>query len=160
MKILMITLAIFTMNLTNAQTNEVKERVLSDVTTEMNIKLSPSTVKCSSAGYGMSFLKVLIPELKDITLFDHRNFGESAPCVAAGACLPMGEFSPTDILGDEQSEETILVNVKLIRVFNINHALKTCDVSLKEKILTTIRGIEFNHQRSDSVISRNFEDCL
>ena len=126
----------------------------------MTIEVSPDTVLCTNVGYGVSFLKVLIPELAPITLLDHQNIGAGAPCVAAGMCGPIGDASPSDILEEDNNEENVEVFIKVYRQDAISHDAQTCTVSLVEQIDVNIRGLAFTHQVSAGLGSRNYQDCL
>lgn len=143
-----------------AQAADVREQLVSDKTSEIIVELNNDTVICSQADYSASFLKILIPQLKDLTVFDHRNFGAGAPCVAAGMCAPFGQSGPLDILNAEKPKEKIKVNVVLKRIFSLNEEKQTCHVSLSEDVTTTVRGIKFFHKRSGSIGERLFSDCL
>ena len=60
--------------------------VLSDVTSPISLLLTEDTVFCSAIGYGLSFLKVSIPQLDQLAHFDHRVEEAGLPCAAVGAC--------------------------------------------------------------------------
>ena len=137
---------------------EVRKVTVRDLTHSMNVVLDESTVLCSAADYSATFLKVLIPQIADVTLFDHRNAGVDAPCIAAGACTDA--LSPATILDSCHPNEQIDVNVALISEYHIDHDQKTCAVSLVERINTEIRGIRFFHTRGGDISSRTYQDCL
>src|SRR4051812_31780390 len=54
--------------------------IVSDRTTTVSTPLNALTVKCSAADYSGPMLKVLVPGLADITVLNHRNSREGAPC--------------------------------------------------------------------------------
>ena len=145
---------------------ESKEKTISKNVAQVEIELNElneQTVLCSAADYGARFLKVLIPALADLTVMDHQNTGAGAPCVAAGMCefTPGdGGFSTTDILDGSAPVAKVDIEVTLTRVFSLDHEKKTCHVSLRENVLTEIRGIEFTHIRHASIGERAFGDCL
>lgn len=149
--------------------SETKETVLSEVTSEVEVELNKDTVKCSQAGYSLPFLKILIPELGNLTIFDHRNFGEGAPCVAAGQCSfqfpgtpntdPFGS-NPDDIIDILKPTETIQIKVTHTRVEFVDDAKEKCTITLREDVLTNVRGVDFRHMRSQSIGQRQVEDCL
>ena len=132
-------------------------RLISDVTTRMTVTLDDSTVLCSSADYSGTFLKVLIPQVADVTLFDHRNFSVNAPCIAAGPCTEV--LSPATILETDDVTEDIDLRVVLSSTAVPNVDLGTCTVTLTEQLFTTIRGVEFFHQRSGLISERQLADC-
>jgi hypothetical protein len=55
---------------------------LSEKTVTLDVAINKWNLKFSRAGYSEPVVKVLIPELADVTLLDHRNFRENAPCLA------------------------------------------------------------------------------
>ncbi len=142
---------------------ESKEVVVHDVEHTLNIALNDQTVLCSDADYSANLLKILIPDLKNLTLFNHRNYNAAAPCVAAGMCrgplAPNGP-QPSDILNPSKPTEEVKLRVKLTRYEVINHKEKTCETHLIENLTVPIRGLSFTHQREGSLDYRNYEDCL
>jgi len=128
--------------------------VLSDKTTEVSVVLDKTTVKCSQADYAAPMLKVLIPALAELTILNHRNTAEGAPCVSAGNCFEMG---PELILGGGAGTERIPVRVVLSK--QIYEAGGKCHVSLVETVSTVIRGTPFFHERRQVVADRVVDDC-
>lgn len=137
---------------------ETKETLVHDTTTRVNIDLDAQTVLCSSADYGALFLKVLIPELAALTLLDHQNLGAGAPCVASGLCAP-GNM-PDDIIDASCPTEDVDINVKAVRLDEIDTTAQTCATYLIERVHVAIRGIDFQHERSAPLGSRPFSDCV
>ena len=137
-----------------AQT-ELEGTVVRDQTTEVNVDLNSKSVKCSAAGYSMPLLKVLVPGLADLTILNHRNRGEAAPCIASERCD--GDFGPDNILKAGEGVEQIPVRVVLKRVTTLDG--EVCHVTLVETVQTTIRGIQFNHERRQGVADRAAGDC-
>jgi hypothetical protein len=139
---------------------EKLSRVVQDQTYALKALLDESTVRCSSAGYSASFLKVLIPEVAQFTVFDHRNAGEAAPCIAAGECS--SELNPENFLGTPRKEgrEEVQIRAVLTLDLQIDHDARTCEVSLREELTTEIRGVPFFHLRQGPISSRVYEDCL
>jgi uncharacterized protein (TIGR03382 family) len=134
------------------------ETVIHDTTTNVEIDLDASTVLCSAADYGALFLKILIPELANLTLLDHQNTGAGAPCVAAGSCAP-GNM-PEDIINSSCPTETVAINVLALRADSTDSDTQTCETYLIEKVKVTIRGVDFFHQREALLGSRPFADCV
>ena len=128
--------------------------IVSDRTTTVSAALNTATVKCSRADYSEPMLKVLIPALADLTVLNHRNTREGAPCVSAGACGAMG---PQDILRTGEGVDQIKVRVVLRKETAIEGEI--CHVSLIETVATTIRGVAFNHERVQEVAQRSAADC-
>jgi uncharacterized protein (TIGR03382 family) len=134
------------------------ETVVHDTTTNVDLTLDESTVLCSSADYGALFLKVLIPQLAQLTLLDHQNTGAGAPCVASGLCEAGNE--PSDIIDSSDPNETVAVNVKAVRQDMVDTDAQTCDTYLIERVNVTIRGIAFTHERTAPLGSRAYSDCV
>lgn len=134
------------------------ETLVHDTTTEVDVKLDSSTVLCSAADYGATFLKILIPDLGKITLLDHQNTGAGAPCVASGPCGPGNE--PADIIDANDLHETVSVNVKAIRGDESDADTQTCTTYLTEKVKVTIRGKDFFHERFAQLGTRPYSDCV
>jgi hypothetical protein len=128
--------------------------IVSDKTTDVKVDLNAKTVKCSAADYSGPMLKVLVPGLADLTVLNHRNTKEGAPCVAAGRC---GEIGPKDVLKSGEGSETIPVRVVLQKIVAVEGDV--CHVTLKETVNTTIRGIAFAHERFQEVADRAAADC-
>lgn len=159
--ILTLTALMLAAGLARAQSAAI-ETVLSDQTTDLEIDLNSKTVKCSARGYMSPNLKVLVPGLADITVMNHRNPGEGAPCIAAGDCFGTGQtpgITPEDILQSGTGVDTVPVRVILTRVSLPDHEAKVCNVTLKEEIHAIIRGVPFYHLRAQEMAKRNLADC-
>jgi hypothetical protein len=129
--------------------------IVRDQTTTVDVDLNAKTVKCSAADYSGPMLKVLVPGLADLTVLNHRNTREGAPCVAAGRC---GEdLGPESILKAGDGIERIPVRVVLQKVTSIEG--EVCHVALVETVTTTIRGLPFFHERRQEVADRSAADC-
>lgn len=133
---------------------EPEGRLVSDKTTTVSVDLNAKTVKCSAQDYSMPMLKVLVPALADLTLLNHRNTREGAPCVAAGQC---GKFKPSDILASGEGTEQIPVRVVLRKLAEVDG--EGCRVTLIETVATKIRGISFFHERRHELAERVADDC-
>ncbi len=131
------------------------ESIVADRTTPVEVALNAKSVKCSAADYSMPMLKVLVPGLADLTVLNHRNTREGAPCIAAGRC---GEnLGPQTILGAGEGTETIPVRVVLKKIASIDGEL--CHVTLVETVTTKVRGVAFFHERTQAVADRAAADC-
>ena len=145
-----------------ASNEKMKQAVVSDRTTTVNVALNEKSVKCSAAGYEMPRLKVLVPELAGLTVFNHRNIGEEAPCVASRICHHseggQPPVSPKDILGSGNGVDPIKIRVILKKETHI--AGDVCQVFLVESVFTKIRGLSFTHERSQRIAEdRKAADC-
>jgi hypothetical protein len=139
-----------------AKTSRVKAEkgLVSDKTTVIETPINAQTVKCSQADYSIPMLKVLVPGLADLTVLNHRNNGEGAPCVAAGPCETM---NPGQILKDGSGVDAIKVRVTLHKETAIDGAV--CRVTVIERVSTTIRGVPFFHEQAHEVAERTPADC-
>lgn len=129
--------------------------VIRDETTNVNVDLNAKTVKCSAADYSMPMLKVLVPGLADITLLNHRNTREGAPCIAAGQCSQ--NLGPQSILSGGEGTENIPVRVVLKKETEVDGDI--CHVWLVETVTTQVRGLPFFHERRQAVADRAAADC-
>lgn len=131
------------------------ETVVRDQTTTVRVALNAQTVKCSAADYSIPMLKVLVPALAELTVLNHRNTSEGAPCIAAGRC---GEgLGPQDILRSGEGIDQVPVRVVLKKIAAIDG--NVCHVSLVETVKTQIRGVRFFHERTQDVADRAAADC-
>ena len=137
-----------------ASNEKTSLNIVSDRTTTVSTPLNALTVKCSAADYSGPMLKVLVPGLADLTVLNHRNTREGAPCVAAGRC---GAIGPKDILKGGEGVDQIKIRVILRKETAIEG--EVCRVSLIETVATTIRGVEFHHERVQEVAERAAADC-
>ncbi len=128
--------------------------VLRDETTSVLVELNDKTVKCSRADYSEPMLKVLIPALAELTVLNHRNTREGAPCVSAGPCGAMG---PQDILKEGSGAERVPIRVVLRKTVELDG--EVCRVSLIETVTTVIRGVPFVHERGHALAERDPADC-
>jgi hypothetical protein len=129
--------------------------IVRDQTTDVDVDLNAKTVKCSAADYSGPMLKVLVPGLAGLTVLNHRNTREGAPCVAAGRCD--ADLGPESILKAGDGIERVPVRVVLQKVTSIDGDV--CHVSLIETVTTTIRGLPFFHERRQEVADRAAADC-
>ena len=143
---------------------EVRESIVHQSKTVLNVDLNSQTVICSQADYSMPMLKVLIPGLAGITLLDHQNQGAGAPCMTTGqrCSRRTGDkgASPAEMLQGNPRVEKTKVSVAAIRVEEIDHAAKTCSTYLKEHVESMIAGKRFFHERTATLGTRNYADCV
>jgi len=140
----------------HAKSNKV---LVHNKTTTVEIKLNTNTVVCSPVDYRRPMLKILIPQLANLTLLDHRNEGAGAPCVAAAECQP--GHSPADILTPGSPEvESVPVHVGVFRWTEVDPESGQCHVVLVEEVHLIVRGIPFYHKRQTGLGTRHPEDCM
>jgi hypothetical protein len=136
------------------KTARLADGVVRDQTTLVNVDLNAKTVKCSAADYSAPMLKVLVPALADLTVLNHRNTREGAPCIAAGRC---SEIKPEAILKSGEGSEEIPLRVVLKKTSEIDGDV--CHVALVETVTSVIRGVSFFHERRQEVAERAAADC-
>lgn len=137
----------------NGQANSTN--IISSRTVQLPVDLSRSKIVVSNKGYGTTYLvKILVPALTGPTLMNHRNEGESAPCLAT-----FQTNNPEDIL--DGNPETIIADFKIELVKSVlpDKNSKTCHVYLDENISTIVRGYTFVHNRRSELPMRSIEDC-
>jgi hypothetical protein len=142
---------------TSADGLEVHSRVVRESTTPVVLTLDSKTVFCTDRGYGMTVLKVSVPDLDWLAHFDHRVEGEGLPCMTAGACTP--SFGPNAVTEGAEARVTSSVHVTLTEVVTLDRTKKTCERRLDEEVDADIRGHAFTHSRSGNVEPSDFETC-
>ena len=121
----------------------------------LNVDISETKVKLSRAGYGSPTLKILVPDLADVTILDHRNIGEGAPCLAT-----YDANSPERIIQKRPAIEQVKFTVTLQKKATIIPGeTPTCEITLNESVEGMVRGFQFMHFRSILVGNRNVDDC-
>ncbi|MBI4041200.1 MAG: hypothetical protein HY390_04970 [Deltaproteobacteria bacterium] len=128
--------------------------VLSKRTVELNVDISTAKLKLSRADYVSPVVKVLVPELADVTILDHRNTGEGAPCLAT-----YETESPSDVIQSNPQVEKIKFDITLKKSVRLNPEGTACVVHLSEEVDGVIRGFQFVHDRSLFVGERHIDDC-
>ncbi len=150
----MKSLTIIAMALTISTVAQANITELSIKNVTVNVDLSTARVRLSEAGYSSPVLKVLIPELAGVTILDHRNEGEAAPCMAT-----FESMNVDDVIQGNPSTEKVDLTIKLSRLEYINQETQLCEVSLDETIQGNIRGLNFTHNRSVAIGTRHIDDC-
>ncbi|MCB0393429.1 MAG: hypothetical protein KDD25_02650 [Bdellovibrionales bacterium] len=135
------------------QSAHATDVVLSEKVSNLTVDISTAKLKLSKAGYESPVVKVLVPDLADVTIFDHRNEGEGAPCLAT-----FDTFEPNDVIQGNPSVEEIPFKVTLTRMTFLDSA-NVCQVYLVENVEGQIRGFNFYHSRDAHIGTRNAEDC-
>ncbi len=131
--------------------------IVSEQNIPMKIDLNRAKVKWSNLGYGDSyFVKVIIPELTDITLLNHRNEGEDGPCM-----FTSGTDNVDNLIKDNLKTVDVIMNVRLQRDAWVTGEgdAKKCKVLLTEVLHAKINGFDFEHTRSVEMPERNLDDC-
>ncbi len=136
---------------------EIKTRIIRDITSPMTLQVSPDLVRCSQIGYSHPELKLSVPNLGMLTHFHHAVVGEIYPCITAGPC-GKGRM-PEDLLKADEPSVEAQIRVDLKEKYYINHTKKTCDRVLEEHVNTKIRGFDFAHERFAEIGDFPYELC-
>lgn len=131
------------------------ETIITKKTVKLEVDLSSTGIRSSNLGYGETFyVKILVPGLAAETLLNHRNEGETAPCLAT-----FETFKVEDVVQNNPVKETHDFEIVQKKVFYPNEADKTCQVELVEEVSTKVRGFNFVHVRSTALPTRHIDDC-
>lgn len=131
------------------------ETIVSKKTVQLEVDLSTTGIRSSNLGYGDTFfVKILVPGLAAETLLNHRNEGETAPCLAT-----YETFAVEDVVKGNPSKEIHDFEIVQKKLLYPNEAEKTCDVYLVEDVATKVRGFNFIHSRSTVLPKRHIDDC-
>lgn len=133
---------------------QANTKVISTRTVNLPVDVSNSKVRKTNAGYGAVYLvKILVPELAEETVMNHRNEGEGAPCLATNEI-----DNVSDLIGGKPGIEIVSFEIELVKETQLMGD-GTCSVRLHENINTKVRGISFYHSRTSELPSRVAEDC-
>jgi hypothetical protein len=126
------------------------------------VLVDSQNVRCSGLGYGREELKISVPALAWWGVFDHRNAGETQPCMTAGPCAsPWWDgLSVDDLIQDRPGPETVTIQRELVETFLVDHQRQHCERSLTENLTTELRGLNFRHSVSKDIGSLPFQSCL
>lgn len=129
------------------------QTVISKRSVNLKVDLRTTKIRLSNAGYGeIAVLKVLVPALADVTLADHRNEGEEAPCLAT--------YDTRKVEDVVQGKPEILsVPFKITLTKHVYADQDVCKVALMELVEGKIRGMNFIHEREIPLPDRNLADC-
>ena len=131
------------------QTEIISERVVT-----VSVDISQTSLRRSRSGYSVELVKILIPGLAEVTLLDHRNIGESAPCMAT-----YETDNIVDIVQNNPVIESLPMKITLSKIPIINKEKNICEIMLTELVESKIRGFNFIHSREQVIASRSVEDC-
>lgn len=131
--------------------------LVSEQVVTLPVDLSTAGIRLSKAGYSSPTVKVLIPELAEVTVLNHRNEGETAPCLATFQAILVEEV----VQGNPETLQ-VPTSIKLEKIFGVveqENGEKICEVRLMETVTATIRGFDFSHVRFGDLPSRHVDDC-
>lgn len=130
------------------------QTVISQKEVTLPVDLNTARLKLSRGGYSSEVVKVLVPELADVTIADHRNEGEEAPCLATYEAWTVEEV----IQGKPEKLE-VPFTITLTKHVWVDTENKVCKVSLTENVIGKIRGFHFTHDRYLEMPDRHVDDC-
>ncbi|WP_374078354.1 hypothetical protein [Bdellovibrio bacteriovorus] len=134
---------------------QAEETIIAKKTVQLAVDLSQAGVRSSNAGYGTTYLvKILVPGLAAETLLNHRNEGESAPCLATYETRRV-----EDVIKNNPATETYTFEIVQKKVVYPDVANNTCSVWLVEDVHSIVRGFNFVHNRSTELPARHIDDC-
>lgn len=117
------------------------------------VDISTTRLLLSNAGYGeTSILKVIIPELADVTFLNHRNPTAGGPCMAT-----YGTDDPEAVIQGNPSIEKVSFNITMEKDVRLDGNI--CLVTLRETVVGKIRGFTFQHSVTQQMPKRTKEDC-
>jgi hypothetical protein len=93
----------------------------------------------SNAGYGeVEILKIIVPELADVTFLNHRNPTAGGPCLDT-----YDSIDPQDIIQGRPGIEEVTFTVKLIK--DTYKSGNKCSITMYESVEGNVRGYKFTH---------------
>lgn len=117
------------------------------------VDISSARLLLSNAGYGdMYILKIIIPELADMTFLNHRNPTAGGPCMATYETLDLEA-----VVQGNPSVENVEFDITLDKDVYLNDEF--CHVTMTETVVGKIRGFTFQHTVSQEMPRRMKEDC-
>lgn len=134
---------------------EVIEKVVHS--REVTTLIGAVKFKWTRLGYGALTHKVIIPQLAEYTLFNHRNDGEEGPCLRSDQKRFPG-LKPIDAEVPDQNQY-VPISIKILNKYSINREKKICKVQMVEDVRTVINGEEFYHSYTKDMGYRFIEDC-
>ena len=149
--ILAVAMVLSTAAVANAQV----ETVIVKKNVKLEVDLSTTGIRSSNLGYGDTyFVKILVPGLAAETLLNHRNEGESAPCLAT-----YETFKVEDVVQNNPVKEIHDFEIVQKKVLYPDTLNNSCSVYLTEEVSTKVRGFNFVHVRSTELPKRDLADC-
>ena len=128
-----------------------------------HLNLNTDSVRCSHIGYGAEELKISVPALKHLAVFDHANVGESEPCMTAGSCKASWNtdgHTVEDFLAIVSGPQLATIERVLTESFTVNFDQRTCNRSMSEFLETSVGGVKFTHLVFKRIGDLPFEICL
>lgn len=130
------------------------EVLVSEKKVVIPVDISTAKLKFTNRGYGETYLvKVIVPELAEHTLLNHRNEGEDGPCL-----FTYDSQNVADVVQSNPETLDVEFTIKQSKSFWFNG--EVCKVSLVETIDANIRGFNFMHLLEHDLPDRVKEDCI
>ena len=148
---------IFTFAATSALAQEGLSKLVSRQTVETSVKVSASTVRCSSLGYGRPELKIDVPALDWAASFNHRTFGEGQPCMTSVTCS--NEVGTDLLLSQGEAEVPVRLIVTHTEKAWLDRASDKCSRYLEEHVEMQLRGLRFTHVRTGNLAESSVAAC-
>lgn len=151
MKTLLITLTILMSFTGFAQT----ETLVSEKNVVVPVDIGTSKIKFTNLGYGStSLVKVIVPELAEHTILNHRNEGEDGPCLFTWGAMQVRDV----VQGNPEIVDTkFKITLKKSSFINFENV---CKMKVIEYLSAEIRGFHFEHRVVHDLPDRVAADCL
>lgn len=132
---------------------QAESKILHQKKVLLPVNVSSAQLLLSNAGYGqIEILKIIVPELADVTFLNHRNPTAGGPCLAT-----YDSYDPEDVIQGRPGIEKVLFTVKLTKETYASR--DTCFVSMTESVEGMVRGYKFTHTVHQEMPARKLEDC-
>lgn len=132
---------------------QAETKVLHKKTVVLPVNVSSAQLLLSNAGYGeIEILKIIVPELADVTFLNHRNPTAGGPCLAT-----YDSVDPQDIIQNRPGIEKVAFKVTLTK--DTYESGNKCIITMYESVEGKVRGHNFTHTVFQKMPERKIEDC-
>lgn len=122
----------------------------------LNVDISKNNMKMSYATYGISVVRILVPELANVTKLNHHRAADGSPSVATH-----GPSSIDKVLQDNPQVEQIKFKITLQRHAqqDVENNILVCNVYVIENVEAHIRGRVFSTDQYALIDKHQLADC-
>tara|TARA_R110000868_G_scaffold132380_2_gene343108 strand:- start:38190 stop:38642 length:453 start_codon:yes stop_codon:yes gene_type:complete len=146
-------LAAFLLTLSGLAQAQFSSSIMSEKTVTLPVDISTTRLKFTNLGYSNFLVKVIVPELAEHTVMNHRNSGEDGPCL-----FTYEAFQIDDVIQDNPIVEDIDFKITLVKESVVQGDV--CKVTLTENVHAQIRGFFFQHSLTTQMPDRIPADCI
>lgn len=122
---------------------------------DINVNVSPSSVRCSNLGYDAAELKIDVPDLDWAAKYNHRSRGEGQPCMTSFRCEELDEAARFVELGAGVRP----VPLTIIHSEKATVSSGKCSRWIQEDLSMVVNGVTFRHTRTGVSIQSTEEVC-